>query len=574
MKKAATVTFVIMLIMAIAMQFSFQIKSAEAQGSFGVSSVYHNIGIMRNGYVVINDTIEFSGQPPSNFLVGFPYKYGAYVQKCVAYNETTLFPATLDVPLGERAGFYAVNVTFLDVSPQKFTVLFILSNALLNYSGTTYTLDFPAYPSLTENVENCSVKIGLPSGAGSISISKDGETSNKTEFYMENLPAYTYSTATVAFSLTGDEIQMLDIKELNREISISGTGEIQCSDSYYITNEAPSDMGYMIIVLPPNASNPIAYDQFGRSISSSWVNQAAGLYKVNFALPLKSYESGRFNIGYALPSQDYFAAQDTFNATSLLFQNVDYYVESASLTLTLPEGAKITNLENTFTESISEISKGVFQETLTINLDYASYVDGVIPPVKVLQVGYEYNPLWLAFRPTLWIWALSLVGCAVAVVWKRPKAAAPVQVAVVAAKLQLEYVKSFVRMYEEKRKILFELDSLEDRVRRGKIPRRRYKVQKRTFEMRLNTLDRSLAEFKERMRKAGGLYADLMRQLEIAETEINEADTNIRSIEVRHSQGTLSLEAYRKLLADYQQRKEKAQTSINGILLRLREETR
>ncbi|MEM3596574.1 MAG: hypothetical protein QXJ53_00360 [Candidatus Bathyarchaeia archaeon] len=574
MRKAA-IAFAIVVIMVIALQFSFQVKKADAQSSFSISKVYHTVGIMRNGYAVINDTIEFSGQPPNSFLIGFPYKYGAHIQKCIAYSETTDFPVTLAVPLGERAGFYAVKVNLSDTSPQKFTVLFILSNMLLNQSGTKYVLDFPAYPSLTEEVENCTVKISLPSGAGDIIVSKDGEITSKTEFSIENLPAYTYSIATVTFSLTAlasDEIQLLDVKELKREVVISGTNEIQCSDNYYITNRAPSDMNYMIIVLPPNASNPTAYDQFGRSLSSSWINQTTGLYKVNFDLPLRSYESGRFSVRYILPSQVYFAAQGTFNATLLLFQNLNYHVESASLTLTLPEGARITNLENTFITSRSEMSKSVFQETLTINLDHASYLEGTIPPVKVLYIGYEYNPLWLAFRPTLWIWALALAGCAVTVVWRRPKAA-PVQVAV-AAKLQPEYVKSFVRLYEEKRKIRFELDTLETRVRKGKISRRRYKVQKRTFEMRLNALDRSLAEFKERMRRAGGLYADLMRQLEIAETEINEAEANIRSIEARHSQGTLSLEAYRKLLADYQQRKEKAQMSINGILLRLREETR
>jgi hypothetical protein len=576
LKKAALATLAFMVFIIIALQFPFQVRTAKAQNSFSISNFYHTIGIMRNGYVIINDTIEFSGQPPNSFLVGFPYKYGAYVQKCVAYNETTSFQVKLAVPLGDRAGFYAVNVSFPDVPPQRFTILFILSNTLLNQSETTYTLDFPLYPSLTEKVENCTVKVSLPSGAGSISVSKDDETTNKTEFYMENLPSYKHSAAKVTFSLTDSEIQILDVKELKREIAISGTSEIQCSDNYYITNKAPSNMSYVTVVLPPNASNPTAYDQFGRSISSSWTNKTAGLYKVNFDLPIRSYESSSFSIKYSLPSIVYFSAESMFNATPLLFQNVDYNVESASFTLTLPEGAKITNLENTFATGRSGISKSVFQETLTINLDYASYLERIVPPAKVLQIRYEYNPLWLAFRPTLWIWALALVGCTVAVVWKRPKAAVPVQVAaaVVAAKLHPEHVKSFVQMYEEKRKILFELDALEERVRRGKIPRRRYKVQRRTFEMRLNTLDRNLAEYKERMRKAGGLYADLMRQLEIAEIEINEADANIKSIETRHSQGTLSLEAYRKLLADYQQRKNKAQTTINGILLRLREETR
>jgi chromosome segregation ATPase len=139
-------------------------------------------------------------------------------------------------------------------------------------------------------------------------------------------------------------------------------------------------------------------------------------------------------------------------------------------------------------------------------------------------------------------------------------------------RLRPEYIKSFIDAHEEKKKIIFDIESLENRVRKGKIPRRRYKVQRKTLETRLSTLSRNLTEFKEKMRAAGGQYVELMQQLEIAETEINEVEANIKSIESRHSRGELSLEAHRKLLSDYQRRKERADTTINGILLRLREE--
>ncbi|MEM1537026.1 MAG: hypothetical protein QW577_04420, partial [Candidatus Bathyarchaeia archaeon] len=121
-------------------------------------------------------------------------------------------------------------------------------------------------------------------------------------------------------------------------------------------------------------------------------------------------------------------------------------------------------------------------------------------------------------------------------------------------------------------KILAEMKSIEVAVSRGRIPRRRYKVQKKTLETRLATLERNLSELKLKIRSAGGRYADLMHQLEVAETEVNEVEEDIRSIENRHKRGELTLEAYRRLLADYQRRREKAEATINGILLRLREE--
>jgi predicted nuclease with TOPRIM domain len=74
------------------------------------------------------------------------------------------------------------------------------------------------------------------------------------------------------------------------------------------------------------------------------------------------------------------------------------------------------------------------------------------------------------------------------------------------------------------------------------------------------------------MRAAGGHYASLMRELEVAETDLNEVETNLRSIETRHSRGELSIEGYKKLLGDYERRKERTRTTIDGVLLRLREE--
>jgi chromosome segregation ATPase len=166
------------------------------------------------------------------------------------------------------------------------------------------------------------------------------------------------------------------------------------------------------------------------------------------------------------------------------------------------------------------------------------------------------------------------VGSVVVIVWQRTKAPTGAALPAKISTMRPEHTRSFVESYEEKMKLIFEVDSLETRVRKGRIPRRRYKVQKKTLEMRLNTLSRNLGEVKERMRSAGGHYADLMRQLEVAETEINEAEANVRSIEARYGRGEISLETYRKLLSDYQRRKEKAETTINGILLRLREEIR
>jgi hypothetical protein len=574
MKKMALAIAMVTVAVMILVSLSSTVKTVQAQktGNYTINHVNHEIEVLYNGYIFINDTIQITGNASDGFLMGFPYKYGSYILRCVAYNSSDIFPVTLNVPLENRVGFFGVEIDFPRGTPQAFTVGFILSNDLLTQnvsSATLYILDFPAYPSLTEKAAICNVSIDLPKGATYVS-----GTVNASSYSEANLPEFTYSPANVTFSLTGDVMQLFDVKELESEVSISGTSDMEGSDSYYITSKSSASISTIEIILPPNASSPSVQDQFGRAMPQpTLTDKKTNRYNITFASALESYRSTRFIVKYKLPSNcTTQMGTNNFNMTFPLFRNVDYYIEWASVVFVLPEGARISSFKTTLIDSEYSVSRGVFQETVTMNRGNISLLEAGLPSENVLQIVYEYNPLWLSLRPTLWMWALTIVGCALAIVWKRPEAPAGVTVPAVAMRLRPEYIKSFLDAYEEKRKIIFEMESLENRVRKGKIPRRRYKVQRKTLETRLSTLSRNLAESKEKMRAAGGQYAELMQQLEIAETEINEVEANIKSIEARHGRGELSLEAHRKLLSDYQRRKERADTTINGILLRLREE--
>ncbi|MEM1552395.1 MAG: hypothetical protein QXH03_07000, partial [Candidatus Bathyarchaeia archaeon] len=318
-------------------------------------------------------------------------------------------------------------------------------------------------------------------------------------------------------------------------------------------NDSPQQMTSVKVAIPPNASSVWVEDEFGRKGKIT-------LDTVSLTLPVESGKSTRFIVRYNLPKGTSF----TF------FQEINYYIEKASVTITLPEGAKITNLSLNSVLPIDTFgtSRDIFQEKVTVSKQGVLSLDNF-----TLELAYEYNPLWLAFRPTLWIWAIAILGCAIVAVWRRPKAPeAVVAVPTVAVRLSPETLRKFVESYEEKRRITSDLKSLEVAVSKGRIPRQRYKVQRKTLETRLAALSRSLDDLKLKLRSAGGRYAELMHQLEVAETELNEVESNIRSIEARHRRGDLTLEAYRKLLADYESRREKAETTISGILLRIREE--
>jgi hypothetical protein len=572
-KKAALAFIISMVVMAIFISTAFNIKIVEAvngeNADYSIEHVSHTIEVLYNGYVLINDTvrINLTGQAPSDFLIGFPYIYNSYVLRCIAYNDSDVFPVSLNAPLENRVGFYGAKINFPRGAPQVLTVVFVLSNDLLIHNETSYyDLNFPVFPSLTKPAAICNVSVVLPEGA-----IYSGGTVGAFNHSVENLPAFTYNASQVTFSLADDKIQVVDMEELKREIRVNEFGEIEGSDTYRIRNKALLEVNFMEVMLPPNASSPKAEDQFGRKLADpEQTNANTNRYKITFTSPLKTGESTLFTIRYYLPNT--WITQEQTNKFALnmsLFQYMNYYVQQASVSFVLPEGARILSFQNALTGNTYGLARNVFQEILTVNKQGITSLDSFN-----VEIAYEYNLLWLSFRPALWVWALSIVGCVIAVVWKRPKVPARVAVPTAVVGLRLENIRSFVDSYEEKRKIISEIESLETRVQKGKIPRRRYKVQRKTLETRLSTLSRSLSDAKNKMRAAGGKYADLMRQLEIAETENNEIEANIKSIETRHTRGELSLEAYRKLLADYQRRKEKAQTAISGILLRLREEIR
>ncbi len=571
---AFTVLTIVVLIFALNVLYILDVRA----GAYAVDWVNHRVEVLYNGYIFINDTIKISGTVPESFLIGFPYQYGPYMLRCVAYNTANpaqRYSVAVDVPLENYVGFYAVNVS-LTPKPGDgiFTVGFVLSNSLLRQNAqntSLYTLDFPAFPSLTVNASSCNASVILPPNAKYVfgTIATFNYSTNMA------LPRLTYQPSNVTFLLTTEGIQLFTVEEFKREVVVGGMGEITVSDSYYIKNQSPKQITSVEVFLLPNASNLAVKDEFGRKGGTIILADAeTNRYKISLTLPVEIGKSTRFIVEYTLP-KNYIQKSETDKAelSLKLFQYVNYYIEEAWATFTLPEGAKITNVN--FENSSAAITYGtmreVFQEKITANKQGVFFLDSL-----TMKVAYRYNLLWLSFRPTLWAWALATLGCAVIAIWRRPKApAVPAAVpTVVAVKLSPEMIKSFVESYEEKRKTVTEMKSLETAVRKGRIPRRRYKVQRKTLETRLGTLNRNLDDLKLKLRSAGGKYVNLMRQLEVAETEINEVEANIRSVETRHRRGELTLEAYRRLLAEYERRREKAETTVNGILIRLREELR
>ena len=570
--------------------------------SYTIDRVDHQVQIMYSGHVVILDTIHVSGQVTDGFMIGLPYKYSADVLKGFAYDNTHVYQLNLGVQLGDRkSGFYGATVDFNGNTPSVFTVAFVLSNQLITEQGSGVSvLDFPAYPSLAKDVGTCNVTISFPSVPTTLTVTKDDGVVNDAVYTKTNLPAYTYSVGAASFQLPTGTLQLTTVSSLNRQITIDPTGKVTVADSYRIISNSTTTLKSFVATLPSDASNVAIRDEFGRAAATDFAYSATGnilLANATLITFLTSGQSTTLTAQYNLPSAT-LQGSNYILPDFKLFPDFIYYVNQATITFTPPEGATIVSPQAASLDSSSTLTRQTYQDSLTITKDSLSYVDYLVPQQNSIQLSFDYNPVWVALRPTFWALFLAVVGC-VAVVFVRrhkPKEETYADKTERLSTLETEpttstqqakgselktgqrasagNIREFIDAYEDKKQLNAELKSMDSKAQKGKIPRRQYKVQRNAIEIRLEGINRNIERTKETFRGSTGGYADLVKQLDLAEADLVDAEENIKSLESRQSTGEISLEVYKRSIGDYQKQRDKAESAINGILLRLREKIR
>lgn len=578
---------------------------AAQTDNYTINQVNRQVEVLYSGHVIIKDTIYVSGQVSDGFLVGLPYVYGVNVLKGYAYDDNNHYQLNLGVQFGEGSGFYGASVDFNGKNPQVFTVAFVLSNALVReQSPDLFALDFPAYPSLTKNAGACSVTLSFPSSPSSIMIAKDDGEVNVAQYSMSNLPAYTHSQASAAFTVPIGSIQIVRISQLNRQVTLGPNGEVTASDSYRIVNNSTGLLNAFVINLPLNAQNVVVRDELGRTLPvTTQVSGNTMLVNATLITFISTGQATTLIAQYNLPSATITNSQYTL-PDFVLFPNNNYYIEQASFSFIPPEGATIFTPKLSDLDFASTLTRESFQDTLRITRNGISNLDNSLHLGNVLTLSYEYNLVWVSLRPTFWAAFLGVVGCLAVVVIKKRKPQeeeevyidtkaeklavqpsstlqmqdqeedASAESVVAGQRLTADEVREFTEAYDERKQLITELKALDIKAQKGKIPRRQYKVQRRAIEVRLENIKRSTRKLKNIIRASSVTNANLMKQIDSSEAELVEVEKNIRDLEIRQSKGEISLEVYKRNLADYQRRKDKAEATINGILLRLREKIR
>jgi len=556
-------------------------KTAHAQESSVDVKVHHQIIVHDGGLVTIKDTVTLSKtaeQAPllESFRLGFPYKYKSNLYCILAYESQNPKPKLtidLDVGLG-TPGFYGVRVNFgreislTQLESYSFAVVFELSDLITARlpAGEMYDLDFPVYPGLDQAASMSNTTVFLPPNANYTSSEPAlNQTSSRTlNIVKEPLDAFTSVTGTITFTPIG-AFNLLEVNEVRRIIVLNEQNELLVSDLYTTTNKAANETSTLSVVLPQNAHDMHAKDDLGNELKLTQQNVGDTINAtITLKVAAKKNETVHILVTFRLPWKEHVSQSgwSDFSLNFRLFEPMNLTVRKLTVVIDMPEGAEFQP-SNASTQP-DMVQMGIYKETPVFTLSNVSSHQDLD-----FTVRYRHVIFWSSFRPTLWTGALVAIIGAIAFLWQVRKAPAPVPTAL---PIHPEELRNYVKTYEEERKILRERESLEVQARKGKIPRRLYRVRSRTLESRLSVLSRDLATLREKIRAAGSRYAEMMRQIEVAETELQGVEADIRRTEARYRRGEIAAAAYHKLLEDSYRRRDRAKTNIDGVLLRLKEE--
>jgi hypothetical protein len=551
---------------------------------------------MYSGNVAVIDTIHVSGTVTDGFTIGIPYAFSAAVLKVIAYDSSHIFTVNQGgIQLGDHTGFYAVQVNFNGSTPSEFTVAFILSNSVtIDQSNGDFLIAYPAYPGLTQSVGTVDVQLSTPSTPTVVSISKDDGNTTSTSYTATNLAAYTYSVAEANIKVEAGSIQSSMIPTLDRQINIDATGTVNAVENYRIISNATSSLGAYVLTLPAAATNIVVKDNYGTTLQTA-TTAANNMLLVNatFSSYVNSGQVTSLTAYYSLPGATLQNGQYTM-PNFQLFANYQYVVGQAKVSFNLPQGATITAPEANQLDSSSSLTRSTYQDTLAVTANQVSFVDFLAPQANTIQLNYQYNPVWVSLTPTLFALLAAAIACAAFIIYRTRKtkqatytrtARSPPQKTTAAQKaatievvkgqpITVDHIRDFTDAYEDKKQLTAELHAMDSKAQKGKIPRRQYKVQREALQNKIEGIDRSIQRNKALFRGAAGTYPELMNQLDVAEADLSEAEESISNLEARQSRGEISIESYKRNIADAQKTRDRAEASINGILLRLREKIR
>jgi len=459
--------------------------------------------------------------------------------------------STVDIAFpSAKTGTYSFNLTSV-------------YSDLLNFNSTSnnFVFAFEPFPLMDDNYNVTSATLSVKTGDWqSPKVSSVDGTFASATFSSQAIPLKPFNTTVATMTFSSSTGQSIFGVTANRTITLAQTGSIQVTDFYNMTNKG-HDLSSLTLPLPKNVQTATARDIIGTVSTLTAATAPDGTNTVTF-IPrfgtVKAGASSSVRISYALPSQSYLASISLgrFELSFRLFDNIKFSEPTLQMKIVTPMGFRLDSFSGqTFTSSGNQILVQIATVTPMSGLSFT--------------MVYQLDPFWASLSG--FSWAGLAVGSIAAIVLA-VGATSTAGVAVSGAPSEL--IGRFVELYDEKSAMRLEAEKMDEDLARGALNRHEFKRRRRVIDLRIAELDRTLAPVKDLLAKTNPRYQDMIKRLERAEADIQVVRTTSADLRNQYRSGRIARELYESLISDLAKRKEKAQQTMDTIVINLREETR
>jgi hypothetical protein len=527
-----------------------------------------------NDYVSLNSSV-----PVTHFTVGIP----ASISDDLRYTLATSQGVNLQVseqPSTPGQNYTTLNVAF-PVGETKivFNVTTIFTNLLsYNLGSNNFTFEANPFPLVdgTYNVTSAKVtlqtgdwvspKIPLPrnqtitGGVFTCTLPSPG-----SDNCFNSSPLNFFNNTVWKVNFASSATQNVLSVSAGRVIQISSSGSLQVTDTYNITNLGPT-LSSVAFKVPKGVMGITERYVLGVQIEQPATTPSPtanpdGTSTVTFSPSFGSVQfnqSFRAKVFYTLSPTTYVSTNSLgiFTVNFALFNNVQFYAPSLQTKIVIPSGFRL----NSLTGQVPQISG-----------NQISLLASPVTPVSNLgfTMTYQLDPFWSSLSPLSWAGLVEAALTAAAlVVLTRPG----LEGGISGAPSQL--ITKFVELYDEKSSMRLESDKMEEDLTRGALNRYDYKQRRRMLDRRMTEVDRALAPVEDQLAAAQGRYSDMIKRIERAEVELNVIKTTANDLRNQYRGGKISRDLYESLNADLVRRKQRAEQTIDTIIINLREEIR
>jgi hypothetical protein len=554
--------------------------TTDCQKSTCSASFQRTISTNPWGVTMVNDYVNLNSSVPVTHLTfGIPAGISDDLRLTLATAQGANLQVSKQDPSPSQ-NYTTINIQF-PASETRYTFnVTTVFTSLLSYSpgSNGFTFEANPFPLVDGTYNVTSAKVTLQTGDWQtpkiplpLNQTISGGTftctlpSTGSDNCLNSAPLKSFNNTVWKVGFASSATQSVLAVSAGRLIQIFPSGSLRVTDSYNVTNLGPT-LSSLAFKVPKGVSSIAENYVLGLEIDQPETTptptvNSDGTSTVTFTPSFGSVpfnQSFRAKIFYTLSPSTYISTRSlgTFTVNFALFNNVEFYAPSLQTKIVTPSGFRL----NSLTGQVPQISG-----------NQISLLTSPVTPVSSLgfSMTYQLDPFWSSLSPLSWVGLVeAALAAGIVAVLSRPGA----EVSMSGAPSQL--ITKFVDLYDEKSSMRLESDKMEEDLARGSLNRYDYKQRRRMLDRRLTEVDKALAPIEEQLAAVQGRYSDMIKRIERAEVELNVIKTTSADLRNQYRSGKISRDLYDSLNADLVRRKQKAEQTIDTVIINLREEIR